>query len=195
MEFLMQLYRAVPRSGFDPERQHKRHPGLRLPANVPYFVDNLWEFTRPDDKPSRRHAVYASPTPKLALAGAAGVGRPEEGFIVCRVDCLTPPKAFQLSVADARGHSDLISLRQAIQNRFAGRTPLAFETRLALAPMFLPGIARHELAVAMEQSATLRDLVTTLAATITLWNEKPDIACGELFFEIEEANAYTLHPV
>lgn len=191
----MQLYRAVPRSGFDPERQHKRHPGARLPANVPYFVDNLWEFTRPNDRPSRRYAVYASPTPELALAGASGVNRPKEGFIACRVECLTPPKTFQCSVSDARGHPDLTCLRQAIQDRFAGRTPLAFETRLALAPLFLPGIARHELAEAIKQDATLRDFVDMLASTVTLWTDTPDLASGELFFEIEEDNAYQLHPL
>lgn len=191
----MQLYRAVPRNGFDPECRHERHPGTRLPANVPYFVDNLWEFTRPHDKPSRRHAVYASPTPELALAGAAGDNRPKEGFIACRVVCLTPPKTFQCSVSDARGHSDIKSLKQAIQDQFAGRTPLAFETRLALAPIFIPGITRHELAEAMEQNATLRDFVNTLASTVTLWTDTPDLASGELFFEIEKGNAYSLQPV
>lgn len=191
----MQLYRAVPRSGFDPGRQHKRHPGARLPANVPYFVDNLWEFTCPNDKPSRRYAVYASPTPELALAGGSGVNRHEEGFIACRVECLRPPKTFQCSVSDARGHPDLTFLRQAIQERFAGRTPLAFETRLALAPVFLPGMARLELAKAMKQNATLRDFVDMLASTVTLWTDTPDLASGELFFEIEEDNAYRLHPL
>lgn len=191
----MQLYRAVPRSSFDPQRQHKRHPGARLPANVPYFVDNLWEFTRPDDKPSRRNAVYASPTAALALDGAAGVGRPQDGFIACRVECLTPPKTFQLSVADARYHPDLTSLRHAVHAQLAGPAPLAFETRLALAPLFLPGVTRDELMAAMEKDAILRDFVESLASIVTFWGDTPNIASGELFFEIEEDNAYTLHPV
>lgn len=191
----MQIYRAVPRPTFNPERVHKRHPGARLPGNVPYFVDNLWEFTRPADKPSRRNAVYASPTVELALDGAAGVGQPQDGFIACRVECRTPPKTFQLSVADARYHPDVKRLQKAVHDKLGGASPLGFEGKLAVAPLFVPGITRGELMAAMEQSDQLRALVEELASMLTLWNDTPDAAVGELFFEIDEQNTYTLNAV
>ena len=44
----------------------------RPPGNVPYYVDNIWEWLRPEGAPSRRKAAFASPTPELAAAGAQG---------------------------------------------------------------------------------------------------------------------------
>jgi len=191
----MQIYRAVPRDGFDPTKIHTRHPSARLPGNVPYFVDNLWEFTRSEDKPSRRHAVYASPTAELALDGAAGVGLPQDGFIACRVECRTPPKVFQLSVTDARYHPDVKRLQRAVHDKLARAAAAGLDARLALAPLFLPGLTRHELMTAMEANAPLRQLVEELAPAVTLWADTPNAAIGELFFEIDEDNAYTLHPL
>ena len=189
----MQIYRAVPLKTYDSKRVHKRYPGARLPGNVPYFVDNLWEFTRPDDKPSRRHAVYASPTVELAFDGAAGVGQPRDGYVACRVECVSSPKTFQLSVADARYHPDVKTLQKVAHDKLGGESPLSFNDKLALAPLFLPGITRNELMAAMEQNGQLHYLVEELASLVTLWSDTPNSAVGELFFEIDEDNSYTLH--
>ncbi|SMP79657.1 hypothetical protein [Noviherbaspirillum suwonense] len=191
----MKIFRAVSRTNFDPEREHTRHPGTRLPANVPYLVDNLWEFTRPDDMPSRRNGVYASPTAALALDGAAGVGQPQDGFIACRVACRSTPKIFQMSVADARYHPDVKRLQKTVHDKLVGQDLVGFEGKLALAPLFVPGMTRDELKAAMEGNAGLRDLVMELATLVTLWTDTPNSAVGELFFEIDEDNHYKLHPV
>lgn len=191
----MHIYRAVPRETFDPDKIYKRHPGTRLPANVAYFVDNLWEFTRPDDKPSRRHAVYASPTVELALSGAAGVGEPTDGFIACRVVFGPPPKMFQLSVRDARYHPDVRRLQKAADRELTRLTATGLNARLALAPLFLPGLTRDELTELMKDNGPLREFVETLAATVTVWTDTPDAATGEWTFELDEVNSYTLEPV
>jgi hypothetical protein len=191
----MPMYRAVPRTTYDPEHVHVRHPGSRLPANVPYFVDNLWEFARPADKPSRRHAVYASPTAALALDGAAGAGQPQDGFIACRLEFAAPPKMCQLSVADARYHPDVRRLQRMAQERLADLGPAGLDARLALAPLFLPGLARDELAGLMKGSAPLRECVAALAAAVTVWSDVPDTANGELFFELDAGNSYMLYRV
>ena len=191
----MKIFRAVPRAGFDPARVHTRHPGTRLPANVPYLVDNLWEFTRPAGMPSRRKSVYASPSAALALDGAAGVGQAQDDFVACRVECRHPPKSFQLSVADARYHRDVRALQKVVHARLADLGPAGLQDKLALAPLFVPGMAPDELHAAMAGNAALRDLVGELAALVTLWTDMPDADAGELFFEIEGDNAYTLHPV
>ncbi len=191
----MKIFRAVPRINFNPEHEYGRHPGTRLPGNVPYLVDNLWEFTRPDDMPSRRNSVYASPTAALALDGAAGVEQPQEGFIACRVECRSPLKIFQLSVADARYHPDVKKLQKVVHAKLAGQDPVGVEGKLALAPLFVPGMTRDELKASMVGNSRLRDLVMALAALVTLWKDTPNSAVGELFFEIDEGNIYTLHPV
>lgn len=191
----MKIFRAVPRTNFDPAREYRRHPGTRLPRNVPYLVDNLWEFTRPDDMPSRRHSVYASPTAALALDGAAGVGQLQDGFVASRVECRSSPKTFQLSVADARYHPDVKRLQTVVHDKLAGPDPVGFESKLALAPLFVPGMTRDELKTAMEGNAGLRDLVMELALLVTLWKDTPNSAVGELFFELDEDNMYKLHPI
>ncbi|MDN4051754.1 hypothetical protein QPK32_01475 [Massilia sp. YIM B02763] len=191
----MNIFRAVPRAGFDPARLHTRHPGTRLPANVPYLVDNLWEFTRPASMPSRRKSVYASPSASLALDGAAGVGRAQDGFVACRVVCRYPPTCFQLSVTDARYHPDVKALQKVVHARLADLGPAGLQDKLALAPLFVPGMTPDELHAAMEGNAALRDLVQELAALVTLWTGTPDPDAGELFFEIDENNVYSLHPV
>ena len=191
----MQIYRAVRLNTFKPGQAYTRHPGARLPANVPYFVDNLWEFSRPDGRPSRRHAVYASPTVELAFDGAAGVRQPRDGFVVGRVECDTPAKTFQLSVADARYHPDVRNLQKLVHDRLAGKNPPGPADRRALAPLFLPGVTRSELMGMMEGNALLRDFVGTLASMVTVWSDAPDCAAGEIFFELEGDNSYTLHPV
>lgn len=81
---------------------------MRIPSNVPYVVDNLWEWLRPEDMPSRRHAIYASPTPELALANASAALAPGEIYVACRV-IVAPAhiRVAQLAVRDAREHPDI----------------------------------------------------------------------------------------
>ncbi|TQK01137.1 hypothetical protein [Herbaspirillum sp. SJZ107] len=191
----MQIYRAVRLDTYKPGHVYTRHPGTRLPANVPYFVDNIWELCRPDARPSRRHAVYASPTVELALDGAAGVGQPRDGFVVGRVECQTPPKTFQLSVADARYHRDVRNLQKFVHDWLAKRHPPGSADRLALAPLFLPGVTRGEIMGLMEGNAPLREFVDKLAVMVTVWSDAPDCAAGEILFELEGDNSYILHPV
>jgi len=38
----------------------------RPPVSVPNLVDNLWEWARPEHFPSRRFAIFASPSPESA---------------------------------------------------------------------------------------------------------------------------------
>ena len=62
------LFRAENTDKFRLDQEQERRNSVRLPVNVPYVVDNLWEHLRPGSMPSRRHSVYASPTPQQALA-------------------------------------------------------------------------------------------------------------------------------
>jgi hypothetical protein len=189
----MPIYRAVRRNTYNPDHINVRHEGARLPANVPYFVDNVWEFTRPDDKPSRRYAIYASPTAELALDGAAGVGQPQDDFVACRVEFSGTPKMFQMSVPDARYHPDVRTLQRIAHTELTGLTTADTDARLALAPLFLPGLTRNELAGLMKGSAPLRAFVEKLAASVTVWADTPKAEAGEFFFELNAGDSYKLH--
>lgn len=174
-----------------------RNPGRRLPGNVPYLVDNLWEYTRPDDKPSRRHAVYASPTPELALENAVAGGRRPDEYVACRLEFDHEPAMIQLAVSDARYHPDIRRLQQMVNQALREWAGNDLGNKLALAALFLPGITKQELGLAAIGNALLGQLVQEASAAITFWSPEPGVVSpdGELFFEIAEDNRYWLHPV
>ncbi len=190
----MEIFRAVPRKSFDVDRIHRRYDGRRLPGNVAYFVDNLWELTRPTALPSRRHAVYASPTPELALAAASADVLAQSDYLACRVIFnQVPRRVFQLSVLDARYHRDVRQLQKLVNERLKNAPGL--ENKLALGPLFLPGVTKEELTLAMQSNATLRAFVDDLSDAVTIWSDAPSLAEGEIMFELDEDIYYTLQPV
>ncbi len=80
------LFRALPESRLAQTTDgYKRQTTLRIPSNFPYFVDNIWEWLRPAPMPSRRHAVYASPTPELALENASAPLAEGDRYVAYRV--------------------------------------------------------------------------------------------------------------
>ena len=192
----MPIYRAVPRSRFVPGEELRRNPGRRLPSHVSYLADNLWEFTRPPGMPSRRHAVYASPTPELALQNAAG-GLQQHEYVACVLEFRYQPAMIQLTVSDARHHPDIKRLQQVVNDSLRNWSAGELGSKLALAPLFLPGVDRDELKAAMAMDPLLDKVVRTAAAEVRLWSPAPDAVSpdGELFFEIAEDNFYTLQPV
>lgn len=85
-------------------------PTRRAPGNVPYLVDNLWEWRRPKEFPNRRHSVFASPTPALAEeAGGAANGR-----VFCVKMDLANSRICQILERDARYHPDVKVLPKLI---------------------------------------------------------------------------------
>jgi len=191
------LYRAELRSSLKAGVSIPRRPGRRLPSNVPFVVDNIWEFTRPDTMPSRRHGVYASPTAALALAGASQGAASRGDYAVCRLELMGKPRLLQIGVRDARFHRDVDAVQAVILRLLrAGswaEAPLA--RKLSLAPMFVPGVEREELRQAMAHDALLHEVVLAAAAVVTLWTTPavPDPE-GEVFFELDDGQAYILHP-
>jgi hypothetical protein len=189
----MKMFRAVPHAKFADNFAWR--DGNRLPGNVPYFVDNLWEFTRPADKPSRRRAVYASPTAELALESASADVLKRHGYAVGLVEFQGPmPMLFQISVKDARYHKDIGSLQKLVNEAFQGGTR-KLESRLALAPLFLPGTKPDELVTAISSSAELGILIDKLAGAVTIWNDIADPGVGEISFELPQQTTYSLRKV
>lgn len=193
----MPLYRAVRRATLKDGQEILRHSGRRLPSNVSYMVDNLWEFTRPADRPSRRHAVYASPTPQLALENAAAGALAKDQYVACELRFRYEPAMIQLTKKDAREYSDLRKIQSLVNEQLGKQAAAGLQDKLALAPLFLPGVTKEELASAMAGNAQLNELVQQAAALVTIWTPDPAAISpdGELFFEIADDNWYTLHPV
>lgn len=155
----MPIYRAVPLKSFVNNALKTAYPGKRLSSNIAYLVDNLWEFARPDSMPSRRHAVYASPTPELAIENARAPGTSVSDYVACAIVFERPAPMIQLSVTDARLHRDVGNLQRSVNSLLAAWVDTDVSNKLAVAPLFLPGITKDDFAMAMNGSGELESIV------------------------------------
>ncbi|RRW39978.1 hypothetical protein EGJ52_22945 [Pseudomonas luteola] len=185
----MALFRAVPESRLgDANKQYYRYDTVRIPSNVPYVVDNLWEWLRPINMPSRRHAVYASPTPELALANASA--RLEEGdrYIACRV--IIEPQAVkiaQLSVRDAREHKDIRTIMGWLGKHSTQVTEIPTTEKQRLSMLFMPGLHRDELEALRQEHPFVQQVCESAQELSIFWSSalrEPQDSEGELFFEL-----------
>ena len=198
----MKLYRAVPRQKAPSSQElHARSTTLRAPSNVPYVVDNLWEAFRPDNMPSRRHAVYASPTPELALANASSLTTTDRAaYAVFEVQIQGSATLAHLDISDARHHADVRLLPKIILE-ILGKdfSLLPLQERLAVAPLFMPYMRRDELLALALHSPLLQECLDKAEQVSTFWpNARPHPCAdraGELFFELAQGSTYRLVPV
>ena len=83
-------------------------------------------------------------------------------------------------------------MQKLAREAFQGDTRRNFENRLALAPLFLPGMTADELATAMNSSVELAAMVQRLAAAVTIWNDIADPELGEISFELTPQTSFSL---
>jgi hypothetical protein len=189
------LYRAVPTlSSADAEVVHGWRGTVRLPSNVPYVVDNLWEHLRPTHMPCRRYAVYASSKPELALQCAAPYER-RHRYTAYPVRIAGACKIAQLSVKDARDHQDIRLLQKLIQQRQPAWVALSWESRQCLAMLFAPGATKEDLNRLIDENQTVGAFMAEAAELSTFWpSARPPVpeSEGELFFELAETATYRL---
>lgn len=195
----MDFFRAVPREGFDADKIYSHQATRRLPSNVPYLIDNIWEYLRPTNRPSRRHAVYASPSPELALENASAGHLKKEDYMVCRLRFATTPAFMQLSVTDARHHPDIKSLQKVVHGILGvdfGSLPL--QSKFSVAPLFVPGVSASELDQCLQLNQQVMQILLDSAKVSTIWHGGQELdpsSPGELFFELKNSNSYVLEPL
>lgn len=193
------LYRAVPAADFDPSRVYSRALTPRLPVNIPYVVDNLWEAIRPNDMPSRRHSAYASPTPELAAANASAAGHDPSLYVVCEVELDGPVRLAQIPFKDAREHPDIRIVQKAalaaLGQDFAEQT---LAQRSQVAALFLPGLSPEHLNELARENMLVEWALERTQLESTFWSSattQPSTSSdGELFFELLEGSTYKLAP-
>lgn len=190
------IYRAVK----NPTDLHWPARGTpRPPGNVAFFVDNIWEWLRPANMPSRRHSAFASPTPELALAA---VNDPEaQAFRVegmddtrfCQITAGTQPE-------DAKYHQDCSTLKSLILKPLGANWLSApLEVRLPLAPLFLPCASKDEIEAVMAGDNPWD--ASKIKMTCSFWNNvqlfevrsgaSSPHPTGEIFFD----GSYRLAPL
>lgn len=189
------MYRAVPKESYV-GRDVPIFYGMktsRLPSNVPYFIDNLIEYLRPGLMPSRRRAIYASPTPELALQNASAGAVSRDDYVVCEV--IVDPqhvKIAQLAVSDARHHSDI-----RLMTRYINSIQMSDAERAEIALIFTPG-ATVAMLDSLGRSKVAKDILDFARSSMTFWSDAsvtPEDTEGELFFELNEGASYILNPV
>jgi hypothetical protein len=190
----MELFRAIPSSQLKAAESLRRHSTMRIPSNVPYVVDNLWEALRPKNMPSRRHAIYASPTAELALQNASAPLAEGDEYVACKV--VVEPRNVgiaQLQVTDARYHSDIRLISKWISQHAQELTRLSLDQKRELAPLFMPGLHRRELTELWGTHALVAALCVYVRQHSSFWSsasDTPQSSGGELFFELIGDNGF-----
>jgi hypothetical protein len=182
----MPIYRAV--SKLDPHG-YDAASSLRPPGNVPYLVDNLWEWARPKHLASRRVSAFASPLVELAAASAnlntADVYQVsvEAGRLACQI---VRPEG----ISDAKFHPDVQHLRRLVIKSLPREWfALRAQDRADTAPLFLPCASRSDVEAALNGSQYFN--LDEIQDAVTLWKDvqifdmsaEPIDATGEIFFE------------
>ena len=197
----MPFYRAVPKQGFNKDHVHEPQLTRRIPSNIPYLVDNIWEWLRPVKAPSRRQAVYASPTPELALANASAVGHNPDDYIVCELDIFrtTDYRVAHLKVTDARQHADIGKLSRLVVSRLGKAfSDMPVAQKMAHAPLFLPAVSASELHAYFHSTVQALELSKEIVELSTFWQDAefwPQDHNGELFLEFPQHSHYYLRPL
>lgn len=163
----------------------------RAPGNVPFLVDNVWEWLRPASFPSRRFSAFAAPSIDGAAASAAC-----STDQVYRVELLDAQPVCQLingqRPEDAKFHADIESLKRLIirtlPREWYQRPP--FERGIE-AVLFLPCATHDDIDMVMQKS-TLID-ADNIRNSCSFWRDvallQGDLMLqemhhtGEIFFE------------
>jgi hypothetical protein len=162
----------------------------RAPGNVPYYVDNIWEWLRPEGAPSRRRAAFASPTPELAAVGAQG-----DVADAWHVELIDGQPAYQIIRGahphDARYHADIARLKSLIIGELRRHSwfDLPLSDRKPELDLFAPCVLQADMREIIETSIRLD--AESLKAACTFWSDVeifdprqgPPHPTGEVFFE------------
>lgn len=192
---MLEIYRAVSnqeRIGALGGRPIVPRRTARLPANVPFFVDNIWEWLRPDEFPSRRRAVFGSPATNHAHMG---VSTNDSEYLIRRVIIIGAAKIAQIKQRDAKEHPDIRAITKLMINFFGtDNASASSDWRRSAAPLFLPGVSKLEFNSAFCEFAGGAELASQIRGCSQFWQgavlldrkspaKYPE---GEIFFESED---------
>lgn len=188
----VKFYRAVEEKKGDEELFCPYKDTMRAPGNVPYIVDNLWEWSRPEGFPCRRHAAYASPSPQLALQSG-----PEGGKIYL-IEFFGEVKIAQLKgFSDSKEHPDCKLLKKTLINLLKESTEdwwldWDLEKKKEFGQLWMPCLRKREVEHLFANVPELHNIRSQISSAITYWNDVelidvdqesfPDKE-GEIFFE------------
>lgn len=198
----MILYRSIAAKNGTFKMNYKFRPTMRGPGNVPYIIDNLWEWLRPEDYPNRRFAAYASPSQELALKSG-----PEEGTVFY----VEFPGAYKLAqltkYSDSKFHPDCKGVKKKIISLLTEEVKdwwlnwdVTRKTRMG--QLWIPCLTKEEVETIFNEEPILKNIKDKVASMITYWKDvelidpetgKLENPEGEIFFEARDG--YRLIPI
>lgn len=176
------IYRGIAKRYYSQEVIH-HFKSKRAPSNIPYLVDNIWEWLRPEDKPSRRTAVYASPQKSLASQYAT------ENDYVCTVGFKGGVDLVQVTnYPDAKFHPDVKNIPKLLLS-YLGQQWLEsdLEVKSEFGPLFMPLLNKEQVEKILSHPVLVQ-LKQTLIKEVKFWSdvhcidEQSLLTDGELFF-------------
>lgn len=184
----MQIFRAE-RKGAEAGNPRERASTRRAPSNVPYIVDNLWEWKRPDGFPNRRYSVFASPSPELAKNSAQHAEK------LYRVEILGDSHIAQIKESDAKEHPDCRGLKRLLVAFLYGRgwVECSLREKREISALWAPCLSKEEVE-SIFSVEPLREIRDALWDAVTIWDgarivdlsEELPFPNGEVFFEADE---------
>jgi len=167
----------------------KRLLTRRAPGNVPYVVDNLWEWKRPEGFPNRRYSVFASPSGQLANEAA------QHAEHLYRVEIHGDCRIAQIEEPDAKEHPDCRNLKRLLVPFLYERGWMEepMEKKRAIAVLWAPCLEKEEVE-SIFSVEPLREIRDALWGAITIWDgarivdpsKELPFPKGEVFFEADE---------
>lgn len=153
------------------EKRDSRRP----PGNVPYVVDNLWEWKRPEGFPNRRHSLFASPKPELARK----YSQYGDNGVIYAVEPLGECLLAQIKEEDARYHKDCRNLTKSLIRLLGkGWADKLVEEKDPIAALWVPCLEKQEVEglLKIEPLASIRE---ELWDSITFWETAKIFALGK----------------
>lgn len=212
----MSIYRAHEEKEIGSIKEVEAKDTRRPPSNVPYVVDNLWAWTRPEAYPDRRKSKFASPRPEQALR-SRGL---DESRLDCafRLEFVGDPAIAQLPGVedakehpdnDAREHPDRKDLRSLLFEKLGGKfdwTSKPLGQKRPASQLFQPCLTAGEVERLFDASEGLRPHKDEIRRAVTYWEDleliEPDSLAdeekGEIIFEFKdpsEGDGYRRRPV
>ncbi len=204
----MAIYRAHEDEELNTFKSIEGRDTRRPPSNVPYVVDNLWAWTRPEAYPDRRRSKFASPKFQQALR-SRNLG-PENTDNVFRLEFEGEPVVAQLpGVEDAKYHRDCDNLRSELFDKLGGKftwPSKTIEEKYPAGQLFQPCLSGKEVDQLFDNADALRPHKDEIREIVSYWDdlklvepdELADEEVGEIIFQFKdpgEEEGYWRRPV
>lgn len=195
------IYRATSSQS---DKVYKPYSTRRAPKNIPYVVDNIWEWARPRGKyVNRRYAAYGSPSPEAAEASVT------EGTAY-RVEFLGDHTICQLEgIADAKELEEIGDIKNAVFDLLGNHHEEGYRewrsddviSKRVGGQLYMPCLSKADVDTILDEIGATDDERQDLRDAVSYWDKLTVVEdgdplpsqVGEILFSYD--GGYRLHPL